>query len=255
MWRIYVGYRSINSNNPGSKQHQLEGCRMSWLLFYLLAALHPVAFLVIAWRCETWKQRLVLWALLPLPAVLYCWDYFAIKNEHVQMCAAEGGLKVLIQPEKVDRVRFVGDSFNGLAARATLEAYFPQAQLVEAMTDARGSNGKRLAYYESYTATTNPKASPEDKGPFQKEPKLLFEKQKVVAMESSIYEISVREVSVPNRSIKETILSKQGKVYAKHTEIVHWWSGIRYPDAVPTWRCPDNKTPSAYMALRELIFK
>lgn len=212
---------------------------MSWLLFYLLAALHPVAFLVIAWKCNTWKLRFILWALLPLPAIWYCWDYFAIKNEHEQMCAAEGGLKVLIQPEKVDRVRFVGDTFGELTARATLEAYFPNAQNVESMTDVRGNDGRRLPYYESYTASANPKANPADKGPFQKEPKLLFEKQKVEALEPNIYEISVREVSVPSRSTKETILSKQGKVYAKHTEIVHWWAGIRYPDAVPTWRCPD----------------
>lgn len=245
---------------------------MNWLLFYLLAALHPVAFLVIAWKCNTWKLRFILWALLPLPAIWYCWDYYAIKNEHTQMCAAQGGLKVLIQPEKVDRVRFVGDSFGELQAKAALETFYPRVQLVQTMTDARGSDGRRLPYYVSVTAIPNPKEGQWIKGT-TKEGRFSFPSTKVVFHDPTMYEISVQEVHTPYRStVTETLLSKQGKVYAKHTEIVHWWAGIRYPDAVPTWRCPDTnrKQPpandpsatqekwsypeSAVSALRNLIF-
>ncbi len=215
---------------------------MSWLLFYLLAALHPVAFLVIAWKCETWRQRLLLWALLPLPAVLYCWDYFVIKNEHVQMCAADAGLKVFVQPEKTDRVRFMGVGFrNQGAAKAALDYYYPRIKLAESIAgEWDGTDGKGQPYV-AYTKVPNPKAGlPMDKDPW-KEPALTFAQTTLTLLDPNIYEISQREVSVPGRSVKETVLSKQGKAYAKYTEIVHWWAGIRYPDAVPTWRCPERE--------------
>lgn len=214
---------------------------MNWLLFYLLAALHPVAFVVIAWKCNMWKLRFILWALLSLPAIWFCWDYYAIKNEHAQMCAAEGGLKVLIQPEKVDRVRFVGDSYGKSRAESTFQVYFPQAKVVEVSTEERGSNGYRLQRYDSYTASANPSVGkPMTKFPWV-ELRYIIAITPAESLDTSVFEISKREFHTPYRStITETLLSKQGKVYAKHTEIVHWWAGIRYPDAVPTWRCPDT---------------
>lgn len=244
---------------------------MSWLLFYLLAALHPVAFIVIGARSKSWKTRLWLWALLPVPAVVYCWDYFAIKHEHEQMCAAEGGLKVLIQPEKVDRVRLVGDIF-GLSAQGILEHYYPHVKFVEALTEERGSKGEKLHEYDAFTAEPNPKKDlPWVKG-FLKERELIFPASRVKFLDPTIYEISVHESKIPHGTLKEARLSKGGKLYAKHTELVHWWTGIQYPDALPTWRCPEQKMrppindqnapqekwtypPSAYTALRELIFK
>lgn len=248
---------------------------MSWLLFYLLAALHPVAFIVIGLRSKTWRQRLLLWALLPLPAVLYCWDYYVIKNEHAQMCAAEGGLRVLIQPEKVDRVRLVGDHFrNESAPKSVLEQYYPQVSSVAALqTKEVGMDGKPLPYYVAYTAAPNPKASPTDKGPFQKEPTLIFQSQRIDVLDPNMFELTKVESDIAHGTKTEVILSKGDKVYAKHTTFVHWWTGIQYPDALPTWRCPDiNKrippkddpsaplerwvpTPHAKEALLELILK
>lgn len=213
---------------------------MSWLLFYLLAALHPVAFLVIAWKCNTWKLRFILWALLPLPAIWYCWDYFAIKNEHEQMCAAEGGLKVLIQPEKVDRVRFVGDSYDKIDAEGTFQVYFPQAKVVEVRTEERGSNGYRLQRYDSYTASANPNVGkPMTKFPWVERPYIIAITP-IEALDSSVYEISKRESEGNHYYRTETILSKGGQIYAKYTELRHWWGGIQYPDAVPHWRCPEH---------------
>lgn len=241
---------------------------MNWLLFYLLAALHPVAFLVIAWKCDTWRQRLLLWALLPLPAVLYCWDYWVIKNEHAQMCAAEGGLKVLIQPENADRVRLVGSTF-GLSAQGILDKYYPNVKLVEALTEERGSQGQRLQLYDAYTVAPNPKAdTPWVKG-FKKEYKFIFPAKRVEFLDPNMFEISVYDTKTAHRETKVTTLSKGGKVYAKYTDFVHWWTGIQYPDALPTWRCPLTPPtkypdapkdqwvyiPKAYDALTDLIFK
>lgn len=217
---------------------------MSWLLFYLLAALHPVAFLVIAWKCNTWKLRFILWALLPLPAIWYCWDYYAIKNEHAQMCAAEGGLKVLIQPEKVDRVRFVGVSFrNSGAAKSSLNRHYPRLQATESMRgEYDGTDGHGQPYVQ-YTSVPNPRAGEKLPLPPWKEPEFVVSEARMIEhLDPLVYEISVREVHTPYRStVTETLLSKQGKVYAKYSEIVHWWVGIQYPDAVPTWRCPEQK--------------
>ncbi len=245
---------------------------MSWLLFYLLAALHPVAFIVIGLASKTWRQRLVLWALLPIPAVFYCWDYFVIESEHEQMCAAEGGLKVLIQPEKVDRVRLVGDRFRH-SSMDMLEAYYPRLKVVEGLQAKEvDANGRPLTYYVSYTATPNPKVGQSEKGS-RPEGKLIFSATRVEVLVPDLYEFSEQEFEIPHGTKTEMTLSKGGKVYAKHTDLVHWWTGIRYPDALPTWRCPDRSQkvppkdepyaphdkwrypPFAHTALFELILK
>lgn len=215
---------------------------MSWLLFYILVALYPVAFLIIWKICDNWRGRLSLWGVMALAAIWYCLPYYQIKNEHAKMCAAVGGLKVLIQPEKVDRVRFVGVGFRNLgAAKGTLNRHYPQIQFAESLEgEYDGTDGAGRPYV-AYTLVPNLKAGlPMATHPW-KEPKLTFAVSPINALDSNIYEINQQETTVPGRTVKETILSKQGKIYARYTEIVHWWAGIQYPDAVPTWRCPVQK--------------
>jgi hypothetical protein len=216
---------------------------MSWLLFYLLAALFPVAFIVIGFKSKTWRARLLLWALLALPAVWYCWDYFAIKREHEQMCAMEGALRVLIQPEKADRVRLVGDSFVALSAHAMLEVYYPKLKLVESRSGEWDSrNNRRQEGYLAYTVAPNPRVGQKSlTHAADKEGPYVFPESKVESLDASIYEISEHESKISHGTRKETRLSRSGTVYAKYTELVHWWTGIQYPDALPTWRCPEQK--------------
>lgn len=247
---------------------------MNWLLFFLLVALHPVAFVLIARADMTRTKRVLLLIALFVPGTLYCWDYFAIQYEHEELCEAEAGLKVLIQPEKVDRVRLMGDRFRKESApKAIFEKYYPQVTAVEALqTKEVGRDGRPLPYYVIYTAAPNPKAGQWEKGSRQ-EGKLIFATARVDALDPAVYEISEQEVQISHGIKTEMTLSKGGKVYAKHTTFVHWWTGIQYPDAVPTWRCPDtNKKsppkdepnapyrewtypPFAFDVLRELIFK
>lgn len=232
---------------------------MSWLLFLILAALHPVVFIFIGLRSKTWGLRLVLWALLSIPAILYCWPYYQIKSEHARMCADVGGLRVLIPPEKVDRVRLVGDRYNSTDSKALLWQFFPQLQLVESNSGKRASDGKEIKDYFSYTAVVNPRAGlPMDKDS-RKKPKLIFSEANVHTLDPTVFEISVHESDIPHGTIKETRLGRSGTTYAKYTELVHWWTGIHYPDALPTWRCPDQRQPDAvilpYEPLAKLILK
>lgn len=234
---------------------------MSWLLFFLLAALHPVAFIVIGVKSKSWKMRFLLWALLPLPAVVYCWDYFVIEREHEQMCAAEGGLKVLIQPEKADRLRLVGEDYRSSNAMGLLEKNFPQLQLVESMTVEQDRRGKKSQYYVAYTAEPNPRAGQQSlTHAADKEGPYIYPGSRVASLDANVYEISVHESKISHGRSEETRLSKDGKIYAKYTELVHWWTGIQYPDALPTWRCPDRRLqPDApiltYEPLVNLIVK
>lgn len=242
---------------------------MSWLLFYVLAALFPVAFIVIGFKSKSWRARLSIWALLTLPVAWYCWDYFAIKREHERMCAAEGGLRVLIQPEKADRVR-LDTSFVALSPRSMLDVYYPRLQTVESKSGKREGMSNLSQHYTAYSGEPNPRAGlPTDKGPWSKEPKLTYQEARVESLDTNVYHISVHEMSILHGASRETRLSKGGIVYAKYSEFVHWWTGIQYPDALPTWRCPKSPPrgepnappekwvypPYAEDALMELILK
>ena len=244
---------------------------MSWLLFYVLVALYPVAFFTIWKICDTGRWRLSLWGVMALAAIWYCLPYYQIKNEHAKMCAAVGGLKVLIQPEKVDRVRLVGDTDQS-SPKGILETYYPQVKVVEAKTETRWPSGQRMDYYDAYSAMPNPNEGQQEKGKNQ-EGKFSFAISKVEILDPTMFEISKLESEIPNGTKTELILSKSGKVYAKHTELVHWWTGIQYPDALPTWRCPDTNRksppnedtdapqekwaypPFGFVQIRDLIFK
>ncbi|WP_428509091.1 hypothetical protein [Roseateles sp.] len=242
---------------------------MSWVLFFLLVALHPVAFVLIARADMTRAKRVFFLAALFVPGSLYSWDYFAIQYEHEKLCEAEAGLKVLIQPEKVDRIRVMpGAPFD----KYLLEEYFPRIKIVEALTDKRDpKTGAPLLHFEAYTAVLNPKAGQWLKG-LPQEGKLLFSSTRVDELDPNMFELSKVESRIAHGTKTEVILSKNGKVYARHTEFVHWWTGIQYPDALPTWRCPKQiksppkdepnapyenwpYPPSASAALGSLIFK
>lgn len=233
---------------------------MSWLLFYLLAAMFTVALIVIGFKSKTWRARLSLWVLLTLPVTWYCWDYFAIKREHERMCAAEGGLRVLIQPEKADRVRLVGDSYNAEDAKTLLWMFFPQLQIVQFMHGERDGSGKKARDFIAITAKPNPRAGQQSMThAADKEGRYIFPELKVESPDPTVFEIGVHELNISHGTSKETRLSRGGTVYAKYTEFVHWWTGIQYPDALPTWRCPDQRLPDTpilhYEPLAKLILK
>ena len=214
---------------------------MSWLLFYVLALAYPFLYFQIWKRYDNWQYRFVLWGLVTVPAVVYCWDYFVIKLDHQRMCKAEAGLKVFIEPEKTDRVRFVDERNGKTQAEGTFQAYFPQARVVEAMTEERGPDGRRLSRFDTYTAT--PKTNP----PMTVDPwKELPYEMTIALLQSSdpmVYAINEQTTDGKHFRREDVLLSKNGQLYARYTTFIHYWTGIRYPDTVPHWRCPDTNGP------------
>ena len=70
-------------------------------------------------RNDNWPHRFILWGLVTVPAVVYCWDYFYIQIEHERMCKAEAGLKVLGREDIRPRHAKAADAGDALhAARA-----------------------------------------------------------------------------------------------------------------------------------------
>lgn len=154
------------------------------------------------------------------------------------MCKAEGGLKVFIQPEKTDRVRYVWDTAGKMDAEGTFQTYFPQARVVEAMTEERGFDGRRLNRFDTYTAV--PKTNPPISVNPNKESPYVLSIHPLEYRDPNVYEISKKTTEGKNHRREDMSLSRNGQLYARHSTFVHYWNGIRYPDAVPHWRCPDT---------------
>lgn len=217
---------------------------MNWLLFYLLIPIHILILFVIGVAIKSLKLRALLWIFLISPAAIYCKDYFLIQLEHKQLCAAEGGLKILREPEKANRVRLVGDSYDFRNARGLLSKFRPQLVTVEFMHPHQMQQNSSQQYISVY-AESNPRAGLAMENFPWKEEKFLFNEAPVDVLAPDSYEISEHVTRLPNGQKEETRLSKNGKEYAKYTMFEHHWGGIRYPDAVPQWRCPDPNLPGA----------
>lgn len=217
---------------------------MSWLLFFLLIPIHILIFIVVGVAIKSLKLRMLLWILLISPAVIYCKDYFLIQLEHKRLCVAEGGLKVLREPEKADGVRLVGDSYDFRDARWLLSKFHPQLVTVEFMPPQQMRQNSSQQYLSVY-AESNPRAGLAMENFPWKEEKFLFSEVPVDVLAPDLYEISEHVTRLPNGQKEETRLSQNGKEYAKYTMFEHHWGGIRFPDAVPQWRCPDPNLPGA----------
>lgn len=62
---------------------------------------------------------------------------------------------------------------------------------------------------------------------------------------TGIFELSRLRTDISNGHKTETILSKDGVIYAKHVYFVHDWDGIQYIDGGAVWRCPDSEAKTA----------
>ena len=77
-----------------------------------------------------------------------------------------------------------------------------------------------------------------------REPAVVITESKIEVPGSGIFELTEQTTTIEHGQRTETRLTKDGRLYAIHTTLVHWWTGIHYPDALPTWRCPDTNRPS-----------
>ncbi len=210
---------------------------MSWLLFYILVLAYPFLYIYIWKRIKNWSHRLILWGLLSIAAVAYCWDYFYIEREHERMCQAEGGLKVFIQPEKTDRVRYMWRGATKMDAEGVFNWYFPHARVVEIMTENRSTDGRILNSFVAYTAV--PKTEAPRPVEWYKELPYVLNIQPLDQIDPNVYEISKKSTSGKYYWRQDLLLTRNGQMYARYTTFEHYWTGIRYPDGVPRWRCPN----------------
>lgn len=212
---------------------------MSWLLAYLLLFLNLSLLVFVGIYAKSWKSRVIggILLILPVPLYLVATGYFTAYYQHVRDCKADGGLKVLIQPEKAEKVRLEGRNYDEGAAQNTLQKFHPHLKLVEAV--------EANSYY-AYSVNFVPKDPPGVWGAFATPWK--FNKVTLQGLESDIYVIySHRDdtKSTKNRITKyEWMLTRNGKTYAKFTRFIHKWSGIQYPDAASFWSCPDSDSSS-----------
>jgi len=215
---------------------------MNWLVFYLVAFSYPFMYLWVGYKAAKWPHRIVLWTLISVPPMLYAWPYFAIKREHERMCEAEGGMKVLVQPGKADRVRVTLENWRGKeTAESFFQNYFPQAMGIEMRTKRRGADGKLLSQYDAFTAKPNPGGDEQERvGSRKKQGSFLLTVEEVEKVNPNVFEISSKVFVGKNYLRTDTYLTRDGKLYARHTEFVHSWRGIQYPDSNPHWRCPSR---------------
>lgn len=234
---------------------------MDWLVFYLWIALHvPVVYLVYR-LAHSWPTRVLLWALLPLPIAFYCKDYFVIKKEHEIACRAQGGLRVIEQPTPSDGIRLLGKESALLKQEAeyVLDGFYPSIAVVETATLKKeyrySSKSAALIMsaepehfdYVRYETTPNPNAGKHLPGSYRAQPKYRMEGA-VIAAPAAMYELRRRTEEVTRGIVWIEELTKNGKVFARYSTIRYSWGGIRYPDATPTWTCPEKRSGE-----RELI--
>jgi hypothetical protein len=93
---------------------------MIGLILWVIIIGYPALFVWAYKKNKTWQTRLVWCGLLSVPLVAHFWDYPVIYYRHQQACAADGGLRVFVQPERVDRVQLDENSyyFADIEARA-----------------------------------------------------------------------------------------------------------------------------------------
>ena len=205
------------------------------------------------WLCKkfsSWPGRIALTVLMSSPALYWIGSYQYVKYEHEQACARDGGLKVLIQPEKVGRIRLDPDS--GWSAQDLLFQYSPRLEVVEAWDgeyDGSGTGGK-TGHLFAYSPDPATSVLPKRNWKFNKVPLAEFTPGLYV-----LTEISKIESNLTTTTLQ---LTRNGQVYARWTKFHHYWT--RNPGMPIGWQCFTSTSPESYdqfphRVLTELILK
>lgn len=219
---------------------------MSWIIFYPLLGFYLYWMYRIAFKPLSLGQKTVLWVVTSIPVVAYCWGFFATQFDHYRACRDEAGLKVYVKPENADRVRLVGKEYISTGAEPRfLHEFYPRLRYVEVPVQKRSQQPVELMMF---TGAPNPRSGAPLRSPPWKEPPYVFSSRHSQYSDARVHEISKVTTLGVNFMKIETRLSLDGVVLAKYTYLQHGWDGIRYPDAVPTWRCPDGKNSNSNFA-------
>lgn len=219
----------------------MENHRMPWLLAYLLIFLNITLLGLVVAFTKSWKSRVIGCALLilPIPIYMLATGYFTAYYRHVRDCKTDGGLRVLIQPEKVEEVQFDGKFYGESTAQYNLYTFHPHLKLVEAAVEVSAHTGNyKDSYYEYSTYSVATAGAKSSRWLNEWE----FTKTKLPKASENMYVISQhREDSSTKNTVTkyQWTLNRNDKLYAKITDYIHIWGGIQYPDAKPLWSCSD----------------
>lgn len=230
----------------------MEKTEMPWIFAYLiLFGIIIFAFAAAFKEGATWRSRFRSWFFLFLPVALFMWDYPVVYYRHVQDCKAEGGLKVLIQPEKVDSVQLDPKVFSSLSeAEGLLSEFYPRLKLVESSVENYESGRK---VYDNFATTVAKTTDDHYKSDWS------YNKTPISHLSEGMFVISKNHEfdEALHRSKEEWRLTRDGKLYATITTFVHAWTKIQYPDATTAWSCEEVHQKFRYPKydLTKLILK
>ena len=224
---------------------------MIGLVLWLLIGLYVAAFILASKKIHAWKGRIAAWMLLLLPVAIYMWDYPVVYYRHQQACKAEGGLKILVQPEKTDRVQLDGayqsfadaegvykGSKGGLRyiyAEDLLSRFSPRLKLVEAVNNSRAVRGARNDY-SAYTIEPRPLDDPVQ----QNKTKIdTYIDTPLVNPTEGLYILSIMDESVWRGRKEQWQLTRNGKLYATWTSFSHRVRTIPLINGGTRWNCYD----------------
>lgn len=207
---------------------------MMALTFIAIVFLYLGAFIWAGIAARTWLARFQIWGLLSIPLILWLWDYPVIQYRHEQACAKDGGLRVLIPPDKTDRFQLDGKRFAKSAAEGLLREFYPKIKVVEAPIDSALSSDKYFAY------SVDPSSVGPDKS------KYVYIKTPLERPSSGLYILTEsKQITTPGGQQIQTSLIRNGRIYAQWTSYNAVWNST---GILPNgWRCyfgnvyPDNE--------------
>ncbi len=212
------------------------------LLF--ISALYIALLVWVGRTLSGWLVRVPVLLVLLSPILYWVGTYQYVQYEHRRDCKLEGGLKVFIQPEKVDRLRL--DALSGEErSEFLLRNFYPRLAVVEAWDGHYTSAGKTgyFAYAPDPATITLPKKD------------WKFIKTPLSQPTPGLYVLGKAD-QLENEIEKTTwTLSRNGQLYASWTMFYHYWS--RNGAMNIGWRCfyLDAQNKGAELLLPELILK
>lgn len=194
------------------------------------------------WLCKkmgSWPARIAVALLMASPALYWIGTYQYVKYEHKAACARDGGLKVLIQPEKADRIRLDPDSFSSeIYAHSFLRMYSPRLTVVEAwdgtyrqLTPTSAQTRDYFAYSIDPATTALPKRD------------WKFIKAPLAEPTLGIYVLSQTAKIESDLTTTTWKLERNGQIHVAWTMLHHYWT--RNPGMPIGWQCFEPRSPEA----------
>lgn len=116
------------------------------LIFYGAMLVYFILFVVVGFIFRRWSARVFGWLILLSPLLYWMREFPVIQYRHEQFCKKDGGLRILIQPEKVDRIQLDGRYFDEHTAHSLLKELYPRLRYIEAPVDNVLSNDQYYLY-------------------------------------------------------------------------------------------------------------